>query len=284
MNQINSLRYDNLDFTLEFHSNDDHIAKQVKLFNTFYEIDLLSAITPFLNNKDMVIDIGANVGNHSVFFAGVLGCNVVAFEPYGLSYELLVKNIHANELSSLISPRNCGLGEINSYANISFIDDKNLGATRLSVEQDGQIPIRSLDSYLNEFDSRAALIKIDVEGMELDVIRGALKLIESDHPIIICEAIEEEDFSNVNEELSRLGYSRTEIFNYSASHLFLPKKWSGNGSYSREDYLLDSLERTSRRVRSVWSEQIKDKKTLQELKILVDELRQINEVNGNGNN
>ncbi|GGJ60422.1 FkbM family methyltransferase [Glutamicibacter ardleyensis] len=278
MESVKSFSYDEKNYSLEFHSPKDHIARQVGMGKTFYEIELLNAIKPFINHNDLVIDVGANIGNHSIFFAGTRDCNVIAFEPYPTSFQLLLKNIKANKLLTSISARNCAVGRTAGFAKVTSVDEGNLGATRLGTVGEGEIIVRTLDSFISSFNAAVKLLKIDVEGMEADVLKGAGQLLTIDRPIVVCEAISDEDYHQVENILADYGYSRTEIFNYSATHLFLPKEWTGSGNYSRVNYYEDALERMNLRVRKIWSEQTQFRQFMSETRETLKDIKNIVEI------
>jgi len=102
---------------------------------------------------------------------------VFAFEPNRLQFECLKQNCP----TALCYQK--ALGAAEGKAKL-FPDDKNIGASWLDPMMDGEIEVVTLDSY--DF-RRLNLLKIDVEGMELDVIRGATATIKRCRPILFLE-------------------------------------------------------------------------------------------------
>jgi FkbM family methyltransferase len=78
------------------------------------------------------IDVGANIGNHSVFFAAILNASVYAFEPFPPNHALLELNIAANGLDDGIIASHHGIGEITGTATLHPGQPDNFGTTRLS--------------------------------------------------------------------------------------------------------------------------------------------------------
>ena len=66
------------EFTLAHSDPDDHIFRTIQSSHSFYESPFLHYVSHFLSPGDRVIDVGANIGNHVVFFAGVCKCDAIA--------------------------------------------------------------------------------------------------------------------------------------------------------------------------------------------------------------
>ena len=91
-------KWDGKPVRLHFATEDDHIAKVVRNTKTFYEVEMLRDIRARLFFAKCAVDVGAHVGNHTVFFAHVLGLRTIAFEPNPASFRHLKANISANAL------------------------------------------------------------------------------------------------------------------------------------------------------------------------------------------
>lgn len=138
-----------------------------------------------------VLDIGANIGCHTVFFARKVGKNgkVYAFEPQRLTFQTLCANIAINHLTNTYCEQ-IALGAHDGsilVPQITPYKDNNFGALSLQdidYYQGDNIPLKRLDEYI--FTS-PQFIKIDVEGMELSVIQGAGELIKKHSPILFVE-------------------------------------------------------------------------------------------------
>ncbi|WP_183164531.1 FkbM family methyltransferase [Arthrobacter oryzae] len=246
---IRNIEFEGKLFSLAFHSDNDHIGRQVAQSGGFYEAELLSALRPLLRPGDVVVDVGANVGNHSIFFAGVLDCKVFAFEGLERTCDLLRTNIRLNGLTDRVFARQYALGAVSGTVEVESIDESNLGATRFKPGPLGPINLRPLDSMPELAGVSVSLLKVDVEGMELDVIRGSRNVIERDRPIIVCECAEPEEFAGVEFLLGQLGYSATECFNATPTYVFLPDQWSGRGTFTRTSYFERIQARTSMQMR-----------------------------------
>lgn len=189
----------------------DEIDAQLYLYGTFEAITL-GVLARCLRPADVVIDVGANIGYFSLELARTIGTRgaVHAFEPNPVTFHRLCENIRAN-----------------GFPNV-HCHPVALGSQRTSVELFQEFPYRSADASLrhrgraqgscvtvhqerlDDFcTSRAIspdLIKVDVEGAEMDVLRGAVRLIELTRPILMIEH---------NAAAARLfGYETKEMFRW----------------------------------------------------------------------
>lgn len=167
----------------------------------------------FLKMKDVFFDIGSNVGCYSLLASGICQAQSYAFEPIPESFQLLNKNVEINQLQKHINTYNLGLGDVPGELNFT----KNLDTVNHVVISpgDGQkiisVPVRRLDDLA--FDS-PKLIKIDVEGFEYFVLRGADKILsDSNLQGIIIE---------LNGSGGRYGISDEQVHKLLIDYHFLP--------------------------------------------------------------
>ncbi|MDL0434021.1 FkbM family methyltransferase [Marinobacter sp. TBZ242] len=201
---------------------DDHIQKAIRSRKEFYEIEMLSDIDGRVCKGATIFDIGANIGNHTVFFGMFCDAGkVFSFEPHPKTCALLKDNILLNGLSHVVSCFQIGVGELPGKANISFYDDKNIGMARLEVSGEGEIDVVRLDDVAAEHGVKVSLLKIDVEGMELSVLKGASRILENDSPCVYAEAGTDDEFFSIKKYLAKYGYSPVKRFNATPTYLFL---------------------------------------------------------------
>jgi len=198
-------------------SDTDWIYSSIKKTGTFYEIDLLKYIRYAMENRHgCILDAGANIGNHSVFFGMFVSDAVVCFEPNASVLPTLVANLSENRINSKVYQ--LGLGEREAVADIElpgFCED-NIGMARLVEKQTGVgqlIRVATLDSLLPEIktfmDSLTVLaIKIDVEGMELSVLRGGMTVLDEYKPDLFIEVLNDEQMGKIESILIPMGYKR----------------------------------------------------------------------------
>ena len=139
-------------------------------------IELLSA---FITKESIVVDVGAHIGTIAVPLAAQAR-KVIAYEPDIGSFNLLRENARLNGAS--LDLRNKGLGSASARATIMCVHPGNAGSNTL-MTGDGPITIAALDAEV----SQAHLIKLDVEGMEYEVLQGATLLIRGSRPTVCFE-------------------------------------------------------------------------------------------------
>lgn len=153
----------------------------------FYEQSELKALRSIFPKGGTFVDIGANVGNHTLFAAMFLGAGrVIPFEPNPQAFELLVQNVLVNRLSERvdISKLGVGLSDAHSAGFAMQKRERNLGAAKM-LEGQGSLEVFRADDLLAE--ETPDFIKIDVEGMEMRVLDGLSGLLARCRPVMMVE-------------------------------------------------------------------------------------------------
>ena len=165
----------------------EDISNAIVRDNDFYEHEILDYLAENYPIHKRIIDVGANIGNHTVFFSRFLKYDsIVAFEPDFENYAILTKNLRLNEAKN-VHPVNAALGNYNGTINL-FLNNRNFGMHQVMNEPGGKpVPIYTLD--ISGFDD-VTLIKIDVEYYEPQVLEGAKETIERCHPLILIEDVD----------------------------------------------------------------------------------------------
>ncbi len=141
---------------------------------------------------DNVVEVGSNIGAHTIGLAKAVGPQgrVYAFEPQRNCYALLQAQIALNQLTNIFA-YNEALGQKQEklwLPSINYSEVGNFGAVQLLTEWvpgSDAIEVTTLDQRFG--DVACAMIKIDVEGFEEEVIRGGINLIEKQHPLLYVE-------------------------------------------------------------------------------------------------
>jgi len=167
-----------------------------------YEQATTLFIQQHLKAGDTFVDAGANIGYLSLVAAATVGKNgtVHAFEPVKSTHTLLKNNIDLNEFSQ-INCHQLGLGSQNQEV-IIYSENENRGGASIvnqRSEQKESIKICPLDAVLGE--EKVDLLKIDVEGYEFEVLKGAEQTIRKNHPTIILEYSRQRTNSGANNEM-----------------------------------------------------------------------------------
>ena len=153
----------------------------------YWDTGALYIIDRYLKEGAVILDIGANIGSHSVFWALERNAKkIYSFEPLKGTYEILLKNIELNELENVIFPFNVGLSDEESFAKVKTFDARNIGSTSFAKSKTGNFKLVTLDSM--DIKEKIDLIKIDVEGHEVEVLMGGLKTISKNKPVIVIES------------------------------------------------------------------------------------------------
>ncbi|MDB2426116.1 FkbM family methyltransferase [bacterium] len=171
---------------------------------------LFRFLAPLKNNfsSGTALDIGANIGNHSLYFSDYFS-QIYSFEPSPDTFHLLSFN---TKWKKNISINNIGLG--NSKGTYELVENTtNFGGAYISSsnekqENSTQISVEKLDDLSLDF-SNLTFIKIDVEGFEENVLKGGLNTLNKSQPLVVFEQTKK-DFRNGSSPsldlLKSLGY------------------------------------------------------------------------------
>lgn len=193
----------------------DYIQRVILRSNGFFERALLAKLqaTGVLAKGATIYDIGANIGNHTVYFSKVMGAKkVVSFEPQPACFETLKSNIKLNALKGT-KTYGCALGAQAGAASVSGFKPFNSGGTMFAPSEDGAFEVRTLDAVADqEKDKKIDFLKIDVEGMQMAVFEGGQNVLKKMKPVIWVELLAEG-----NEAKETIGY--LEQFGYKPQNL-----------------------------------------------------------------
>ena len=185
--------------TFYFCNYDEFIGLAIREYGEYSELEL-KTILKFIKEGDTVFDIGANIGCFSVPLAKKVGSTgkIFACEPQPFINKLLRKNIQANNLNN-IKVINEGLGAkreilnlddfdystVGNFGGISFSGRNNQKYMKKKTNKKHSIKFTNLDEFLDI--DQCNFLKIDVELMELNVLKGAKNFIKKFRPIIWIE-------------------------------------------------------------------------------------------------
>ncbi len=198
----------------------DLIQKKIIERQGFYEPTLLEDIRARVHRGELCVDVGAHLGNHTVFLAKVCGARVLAFEPQPDMFDALRRNVELNGLEELVTTYNVALGERPGHGTLRHALPDNTGSAKLELEDDGSVRVSTLDEHVG--DLRVSLMKIDVEGFELEVLKGAERVIARDNPIIYAEAADDQSRESLEAFLSPRGYVPVDQFAGTPVVVFVP--------------------------------------------------------------
>lgn len=167
------------------------VGKLIFTFGESYEPELIY-LEKLLDRGKVFIDVGANLGIYALVASKIVGDTgqVVAFEPSTQSFPVLQENIRRNKLPNvsafpLAASQKRGTAKLFRGPNPAF---NSLGKDPSWKEETEDVVTDSLDSFLSRAGiNRVDLIKIDVQGAEELVLRGAMNILTSSHPAVIFE-------------------------------------------------------------------------------------------------
>jgi FkbM family methyltransferase len=198
----------------EFHfvlnSAVDHIQSVIRS-GTFYELQELELIAELVDRPRRILDVGANLGNHTLYFAHRFDPELtIPVEPNPRVVPLLRANLGLNWHHSFdLSLVGYGLSDHEGYGTSHLKSEANLGGARLIADDNGSVPIVTGDNALEgiSFD----LIKIDVEGMENQVLTGMAGILARSDALVFVEVL----LGNIDAtiaQMRKLGYLYREAY------------------------------------------------------------------------
>jgi FkbM family methyltransferase len=171
--------------------NDTFVGKSLEVYGewSYGEIDLFSKL---LQPDSNVVEIGANIGAHTVFIARDIcpSGNVYAFEPRRICFQMLCANVALNGLINVFAFQKAIGKQAGSIREGSELRETTANFGNIAIGalkgEDEIIIIEPLD-HMIDFLKPIALLKADVEGWERDVLVGSQKVIARDRPILYVE-------------------------------------------------------------------------------------------------
>lgn len=190
--------------------NDEVIGKNLREYGEYQqkEIDLLIGLLNSVNSKQKVVwDIGANIGVHTSAFSKH-STFVCSWEANPQNFKLLRMNTQG-KLAPNVKVHNVAIsnGKKDTIQIQDFDQSKSSNKGELSIVEKGGVEIsaRSIDSYMMNY-PLPSLIKIDVEGHELEVLQGALVMLKTVKPILYFETADKGSYAEHIKFLKDLDY------------------------------------------------------------------------------
>jgi FkbM family methyltransferase len=189
-------------------ARDEYIGRSLLLYGEFSEGEA-NLFKRLVNPGDIVLDVGANIGAHTVLFARLVGQAgaVLAFEPQPVLFQTLCANLTLNNIVNVRAEK-IGLGNKSQTLYIPILDygsKIHFGGLSLDLVDEGiAIPVKRLDTFGVQ---QCALLKIDVEGMEHQVIEGGATTIYNLRPLLYVGNDRREKSPALIQLLLTMGYS-----------------------------------------------------------------------------
>ena len=162
----------------------DHF--EVSVF--YYKHEIMNINKDYIKDKS-IIDVGGFIGDSALILSDYTNHNVYTFEPSKHNFENMLKTIKINNKKNIIAI-NKGLGKKSSkeklyfYGSASTANENNV-VNSVSSEYSEEIEIITLDNFVADNNLLVGLIKVDIEGLEQDFLKGAEKTIKTQKPTLI---------------------------------------------------------------------------------------------------
>jgi FkbM family methyltransferase len=189
-----------------FLKHDRYIGRSLDVYGEFSELE--AAIFPQLVEAGhVVVEVGANIGSHTVHLARLVGSSgrVLAFEPQRVIHQLLCANIALNELFQ-VHTFHAAVGREAGQIHVPPIDygaEYNFGGVSVGGSAGEAVPLYRLDDLPLP---ALRMLKVDVEGMEIDVLSGARQTIAKFRPVLYVENDRRAHSEELITLIAELGY------------------------------------------------------------------------------
>ncbi len=199
--------------------------------NYAYEWSVKSFMLSQVKNYTVFIDVGANMGTYTLLMQN-LGLKTISFEPSSSNYNALTINLRINNFHNNARTYSLGLSSKNSHEKF-YYDPLNTGASHMGsvseydhvsdqralIDEVDLVTFDSMTNQLNLTANDAVLMKIDVEGMEKDVLEGASLFIrEQQKLLIVIESVHsgEAELKRILDQLADFEYFPIDQLNFAA--------------------------------------------------------------------
>jgi FkbM family methyltransferase len=175
----------------------------------FYESHRGGILSYIMNHRDeyenkKCLDIGASIGNHTIYFSKILGCEVTSFEPMPESFEHLSDHCKLNEVD--VDLHNIALGETKKEAGMRNNSVSHFNIGMYEVIDGTGIQVDRLDDV---FEGQVDFIKIDVEHYNIPLLKGAKRTFMNQKKCdIFIECESDEILKETDEIMKTYGYEK----------------------------------------------------------------------------
>lgn len=234
-------------------------AATANIYTGLHEFSEMGFLLHFLKEEDIFVDVGANIGAYTVLASGVIGCNSVSIEPVPTTYNILEKNIQLNNIENKVLALNLAMGSNSGYTYFTSCNDSTNRVVLKKPETDSadiiKVKVKSLDDVLSAIRC-PALIKVDVEGYEYEVIKGANSILKNENlKAIIIElngggknyGFNEDEIHNI---LLSFGFNPYEYFPFERQIQQVANKGANNTIYLRDPDLIIQRIKNAEKVKT----------------------------------
>jgi len=200
------------------------------------EFEEMAFLLHFLRNGDWFVDVGANIGAYTVLASACAGARSISIEALPATFGKLMRNVAINGIADRVEAHNCALGARPGELSFSAgLDTMN------HVVMDGSgdvvVPVRTLDELCGE--RIPALIKVDVEGYETEVVRGGGRILSDPDQLAVIMELNGLgsrygfDDKSLHERMLDYGYCSVSYDPFGRELIEVSPCWKGNVIYVR---------------------------------------------------
>ncbi len=224
-----SIKFKKKNYKIKFNSLSEKGYWRMKSINKKHPN--LTFLISKLTKDDILWDVGANVGQISLFAGLVSKAYAYSFEIEPFTYSMLIDNVNKNDLNSLITTLPIGLGKENSLQPIFIDKDPYTNAARNCIyekiytkEELPKLIVMKGDDVVKNFNCKMpTFLKIDVDGPELDVLKGMQKILSNENlRNIVVECIlngDSKNYKHIKEYLSKFNFRENNEFSNSKANI-----------------------------------------------------------------
>ena len=185
----------------------DFIFEKIKMESDFYEHELLDKIAKHVKKGTIGIDVGGHIGNHTTFLVKISELRkVYVFEPRKPLASLILENAKLNKISEKIVLNKDGISALSSNCGTFRFEKRknyNLGTGRI-LKEHGDVKVSTIDKLFQDTTDEISIIKVDVEGLEREVLKGARETIEKHNPTISVESLVKSENQKDHDEAKKI--------------------------------------------------------------------------------
>lgn len=222
-----------------------------------YEENEIQILEKLIKKKDVCLDIGGNIGIYSIFMAKkAFQGKVIAFEPIPINRNIIALNASLNEIKN-IEIRDCVLSDISGSIEFSISEDSAYSSLKATNRKEEAysfvVQSKTLDELFTKENKKVDIVKIDVEGAELLVLKGGKGLFSDINlrPRILLLELSSKNAAtygykpeSVIEHMASLGYTAYSIMNFSVK-----KGWPCKGCSENVLFLSEGHEDFQKKIK-----------------------------------
>ena len=217
--KVVKIDFEDISFQIKTSPSDDHYENIVRDGLSTWENEALATwLKISQESRFTVVDIGSYLGVYAITAAKAGASSVIAFEPNPFVYSELIGNIKLNNLDRVVKCKQIALGSTDFDFEIIAPKKRNMSSgVQILFPEDakniqhgwyviGKVKCTTLDKVLSDQIATVGAIKIDAEGFEMDILKGAINCLSSSKPKLIIEIFGDEKLNLVNKFLLKFGY------------------------------------------------------------------------------